>query len=88
MSIECTVVEAGILDRGDRLDIIVGRVDEYSDTLAAVPLADVLDAPILLNPSDELDPRVATEIQRLAAPYAVSGPAMSEVSRDRTSAAR
>ncbi|MBB1501344.1 cell wall-binding repeat-containing protein [Propioniciclava sp. MC1683] len=48
------------------MHIIVARDDEYTDALAATPLADVLNAPLLLNPKDKLDPRVETEIKRLA----------------------
>ena len=55
------------------MHIIVARDDEYTDALAATPLADVLNAPLLLNPKDKLDPRVETEIKRLAASAAGKG---------------
>lgn len=48
------------------MEIIVARSDDYPDALAAGPLADVLNAPILLNPSSALDPAVKAEIERLA----------------------
>ncbi|NCD18253.1 MAG: cell wall-binding repeat-containing protein, partial [Actinobacteria bacterium] len=62
--VECTVVPAPAETTG--INIIVARSDDYSDALAATPLADVLDAPVLINPTDELDPRNAAEIARLA----------------------
>lgn len=63
-TVECTVVKGP--DRYSGIDIVVARSDDYSDALAATPLADVLDAPVLINPTDELDPRNADEIARLA----------------------
>ncbi|MFV0407809.1 MAG: cell wall-binding repeat-containing protein [Propioniciclava sp.] len=47
--------------------ILVARADDYSDALAATTLADVTNAPVLLNPTAELDPRNRAEIARLAA---------------------
>lgn len=42
---------------------IIATTATYQDALAATPLADVLDAPILLNaPGDTLDPRVAAAL--------------------------
>ncbi|MDO5500240.1 MAG: cell wall-binding repeat-containing protein [Propionibacteriaceae bacterium] len=62
--VTCTVVSApaGL----QFMDIIVARSDDYSDALAGTPLADVLDAPVLINPTDKLDSRNAAEIARLA----------------------
>lgn len=66
-AIECVVVEGPleVSERDQRMDIIVARSDDYPDALSAAPLADVLDAPILLNPSAALDINVRNEIQRL-----------------------
>ncbi|HOZ57659.1 MAG TPA: cell wall-binding repeat-containing protein [Nakamurella multipartita] len=36
-------------------DVIIARDDDYPDALAAGPMADVVNAPILLNPTDELN---------------------------------
>ena len=47
--------------------VILTRSDDYPDALAGAPLAAVMDAPILLNPADHLDPRVEAEIVRLGA---------------------
>lgn len=46
-------------------NVVVARYDDFADALSAGPLADVLDAPILTNPSNVLDSRVAHEITRL-----------------------
>jgi hypothetical protein len=48
--------------------VVLARSDVYADALAGTPLAAAEDAPILLNPSDQLDPRVLTEIQRALPP--------------------
>lgn len=64
--VRCDVV-VGSVDTFGKMDIIVARADEYSDALAAAPMADVLDAPILLNPTAALDDDVRDEIARLAA---------------------
>lgn len=63
--VRCEVV-AGPTKTWGKMDIIVSRSDDYPDALAAAPLADVLDAPILLNPTGALDADVAAEITRLA----------------------
>lgn len=65
VQITCTVETYKTVSAGN-MDIIVARSDDYPDALAAAPLADVLDAPILLNPTDSLDSRVQAEIARLA----------------------
>lgn len=64
--VRCEVVE-DVDTTWSKMDIIVARADEYSDALAAAPMADVLDAPILLNPTDALNADVKAEIARLAA---------------------
>ena len=64
--VRCEVV-AGATTTWGKMDIIVARSDDYPDALAAAPLADVLDAPILLNPTGALDADVKAEITRLAA---------------------
>lgn len=64
--VRCEVVEGPTRTWG-KMDIIVSRSDDYPDALSAAPLADVLDAPILLNPTGALDADVRAEIARLAA---------------------
>lgn len=52
-NVKCTVVKK-VTEVGattGTMDIIVARSDDYPDALAAAPLADVLDAPILLHPT-------------------------------------
>lgn len=46
-------------------NVVLARYDDFADALSAGPLADVLNAPILTNPSSGLDSRVANEINRL-----------------------
>lgn len=62
---ECTSVE--VFGESSYLNIIVVRNDEYPDALAVTPWAAITNAPVLVNPSDKLDLRVAAEITRLAA---------------------
>lgn len=62
--VTCTVISAPAGQQN--MDIIIARSDDYADALAATPLADVLDAPVLINPTAALDARNAAEIQRLA----------------------
>lgn len=47
-------------------DVVVANSGNFPDALAAAPLAEAVGAPVLLNPSDGLDPQVAQEIQRIA----------------------
>ena len=47
--------------------VIVVRHDLFPDSMTASVLAKLKDAPILLNPTNKLDPRVAAEIKRLGA---------------------
>ena len=47
--------------------VIVVRHDLFPDSMTASVLAKLKDAPILLNPTDKLDPRVGAEIKRLGA---------------------
>ena len=47
--------------------VIVVRHDLFPDSMTSSVLAKLKDAPILLNPTNKLDPRVATEIKRLGA---------------------
>ncbi|RLL46964.1 DUF3823 domain-containing protein [Oceanobacillus piezotolerans] len=47
--------------------VILTRGDEFADTLAGVPLAEQLDAPILMTPSKELYNGIKEEIERLGA---------------------
>ena len=47
--------------------VIVVRHDLFPDSMTASVLAKLKDAPILLNPTAKLDPRVGAEIKRLGA---------------------
>ena len=47
--------------------VIVVRHDLFPDSMTSSVLAKLKDAPILLNPTNKLDPRVAAEIKRLGA---------------------
>lgn len=78
--VTCTVeVNPNTVKTTGKIDIIISRSDDYPDALAAAPLADVLDAPILLHPTNLVDrdsrpdhtnlglhPDVEAEIKRLA----------------------
>jgi len=52
---------------GSASNVILVRSDDPVDALPAAPLADALNAPILLTPPSGLDPAVATELQRVLA---------------------
>src|SRR5699024_6514957 len=59
--------EDGALEGGS---VILARGDDFADALAGVPLADALDSPILLMPSDEFagsQDEVNAEVDRLGA---------------------
>jgi len=45
--------------------VVLARSDHFADALAGGPLAASLNAPILLNPTAVLDPRVLAEIHRV-----------------------
>lgn len=45
--------------------VILARADVPADSLSAVPLAEEIDAPVLLTQQDTLHPSTATEIKRL-----------------------
>jgi len=45
--------------------VVLARADDFADALVAAPLAEAEGGPILLTPSDRLDPAVAREIERL-----------------------
>ena len=47
-------------------NVILARDDDFADALVSGPLADVRNAPILVNPTAALDARVAAEIGILA----------------------
>jgi putative cell wall-binding protein len=53
---------------GDAGAVVLARDDTFADALAGGPLAAAKDAPLLLTPPTGLDPRVATELQRVLAP--------------------
>lgn len=44
---------------------VVARADAFADALSFGPVAASADGPLLLNPRDRLDPRVADELRRL-----------------------
>ncbi|WP_127129523.1 cell wall-binding repeat-containing protein [Georgenia sp. SYP-B2076] len=46
-------------------NVIIARSDDFADALTATPLADELDAPVLINATDKLDPAVQAELNRL-----------------------
>ena len=52
---------------GKAKTVIVVRHDLFPDSMTSSVLAKLKDAPILLNPTDRLDPRGGTEIKRLGA---------------------
>ena len=77
-----TLPDPGKVDGDDRIEtgieiskkfygkaktVIVVRHDLFPDSMTSSVLAKLKDAPILLNPTDRLDPRVGTEIKRLGA---------------------
>ena len=77
-----TTPDPGRIDGGDRIEtgikisqkyydkaktVIVVRHDLFPDSMTASVLAKLKDAPILLNPTNKLDPRVGAEIKRLGA---------------------
>jgi len=77
-----TTPDPGRVDGGDRVEtgikisqkyydkaktVIVVRHDLFPDSMTASVLAKLKDAPILLNPTNKLDPRVGAEIKRLGA---------------------
>lgn len=70
-----TRVETAVLASKAAFDaadtVVVARADTYPDALAGAPLAYLLDAPILLTPSNGLHVAVADEIGRLGATSAV-----------------
>jgi CSLREA domain-containing protein/uncharacterized repeat protein (TIGR01451 family) len=45
--------------------VVLARADNFPDALAGAPLAVANQAPLLLTPTGELDPRTATELQRV-----------------------
>lgn len=47
---------------------VIARADDYADALAGGPLAAAKHDPLLVTPTSSLDPRVLTELQRVAAP--------------------
>jgi putative cell wall-binding protein len=76
------ISQAGFGD-GGATAIVLARHDLYADALAGTPLAVARTAPLLLTPTNQLDPRVAAEMQRVLAPggpvFILGGPmAISE----------
>lgn len=63
-----TAVSMSKTDFKDGADtVIIARADNHADSVAAIPLADELDAPILLTQPDVLHAAVAEELKRLKA---------------------
>lgn len=56
-------VSQAAFDRADTA--ILARLDDYPDALAASGLVAAVDAPVLLTPTEGLDPLVAEELERL-----------------------
>ena len=52
IGVDCEAVDGGRVFPNGRMDIILARADDYPDALAGGPLADVLNAPILLHTTD------------------------------------
>lgn len=50
------------------LSVVLARADEFSDALVGAPLARWVGGPLLLTGGQRLDPRTATEIDRLIGP--------------------
>jgi putative cell wall-binding protein len=46
-------------------EVVLAAADRFPDALVAAPYAAAFEAPVLLNPSDRLDPRVRAEIDRV-----------------------
>jgi putative cell wall-binding protein len=66
-----TAVAASRLSHLTADTVVIGSAEDYPDALAGAPLAARLDAPVLLNPTADLHPAVAAEIDRLDAARAV-----------------
>lgn len=49
----------------ESVNVVIARYDDFADALSAGPLADALDAPILVTNSNVLDDRVKNELVRL-----------------------
>jgi len=45
--------------------VVIARSDGFADALAGTPFASAKVAPLLLNPTASLDPRVETEVKRV-----------------------
>jgi len=68
-------ISQAAFDRSD--NVVLARVDDFPDALAAGGLATELDAPVLLTPTEGLDGLVADELERLGVrqAYLAGGPA-------------
>lgn len=62
-----TAVKTSVATYDEADEVILARSDTFPDALTASTLATEIGAPILLTPTEGLDPRVAGEIQRLGA---------------------
>ncbi|MCU1462229.1 MAG: putative cell wall binding repeat 2-containing protein [Acidimicrobiales bacterium] len=59
-----TAIESSFFSPATAKAVVVARSDDYADALAGAPLAVARQAPMLLNPTAALDPRVQAEIER------------------------
>jgi putative cell wall-binding protein len=59
-----TAIESSFFSPTLAKAVVVARSDDYADALAGAPLAVARQAPMLLNPTAALDPRVQAEIER------------------------
>lgn len=57
--------------------VIIARADGFADSVAAIPLAKALNAPVLLTPTDHVHPELTTAIRELkpTTVYLLGGPA-------------
>lgn len=59
-----TAIASSFFANGRAKAVVLARSDDYADALAGAPLAAFKDAPLLLTPPDQLDPRVLSEMRR------------------------
>jgi putative cell wall-binding protein len=59
------IAASNCIGTGGAKAVVLARSDIFPDSLAGTPLAVAVGAPLLLTPPTSLDPRVASEIQRV-----------------------
>lgn len=62
-----SLVWSALFADGSAPTVVLGRNDVFADSLTSGALQGLADAPLLLNPTDELDDRVVDELTRLGA---------------------